>query len=180
MLNIRPVVSTAALLFTVAATLGFMFPALAQDAATGGDQEGPDSEVRRYKDWAVECRQPEAADTKRCVMFQRQVLDNGRTLLVMTVRRLPNADEPVAILQLPLGVLLEPGVTVAVDDGEPTTLRYRLCNNGGCIATFELRDELKTALMKGQTAKIVLVTGDQKQLTVDVSLSGFTAALNTL
>jgi len=151
-----------------------------QDTQQGGAGDSPDSEVTRYEDWGVECRQPPSAETKRCIMFQRQVLDNGRTLLVLTVRKAPDDKPPLAILQLPLGVLLEPGVSLSVDGGEPRKLSYRLCDLGCCIVTFLLREDLENAFRQGQTARVELVTAEQKKVNVDVSLNGFTAAFNAL
>lgn len=113
-------------------------------------------------------------------MFQRQVLDNGRTLLLMTVRNTADNPDPMAMLQLPLGVLLQPGVSISVDDGEPRELSYTLCNNDGCLAVFPLDDGMKEALVKGITARVVLITADRREIAVDVSLSGFSAALNAL
>lgn len=162
------------------ATLALALTAPAQDDSQSPGQERPDSEVKRYQDWAVECRQPQSTGEEVCIMFQRQVLDNGRTLLLMTVRQTAEHPEPLAILQLPLGVLLQPGVSISVDNGEPRELAYTLCNNDGCVALFPLDGGMKEALMKGMEAQVVLTTADGREVTVDVSLSGFSAALNAL
>ncbi|HSH43506.1 MAG TPA: invasion associated locus B family protein [Arenicellales bacterium] len=154
--------------------------AAAQDEPQGAAGDAPDSEITRFEDWGVECRQPPSEETKRCIMFQRQVLEDGRTLLVLTVRKAPDDRPPLAILQLPLGVLLEPGVSLSVDGGEPRELRYRLCDEGGCIVTFLLDEALQNAFRQGQNARVVVVTADQRRVNVDVSLSGFTAAFNAL
>lgn len=171
---------TAASKLALAAALALASTASAQDEPPGPDGEGADSEVTRYRDWAVECRQPQSAGPEVCLMFQRQVLDNGRTLLLMTVRKTADNPDPMAMLQLPLGVLLQPGVSISVDDGEPRELSYTLCNNDGCLAVFPLDDGMKEALVKGITARVVLITADRRELPVEVSLSGFSAALNAL
>lgn len=173
-MRIHPAGLKAAVILLLMASMALAPASAAQDESQGS--EGPDSEVKRYRDWAVECRQ--AAEL--CVMFQRQVLDNGRTLLLMTVRKTTEHPEPVAILQLPLGVLLQPGVSITVDGGEPRELSYTLCNNDGCVAVFPLDGGMKEALKQGMTASVVLTTADNREITVDVSLSGFSAALNTL
>ncbi len=153
--------------------------ALAQDDSQQPAQQLPDSELKRFKDWAVECQQSEAA-SKTCVMFQRQVLENGRTLLTLSIRKAPDNDAPQAVLQLPLGVLLDPGVLFSVDGGEPHSFSYRLCNVNGCLVHFPLDERLRSELAKGERAEIVLTTTEQEKLNVGVSLSGFSAALSAL
>lgn len=140
----------------------------------------PDSQVQQFEDWAVECRDPGGVQAKDCVMFQRQTLKDGRTLLLMSVQRSAAGGEPFVVLQLPLGVLLGPGVTITVDDSEPRVMAYRLCNQNGCMVTFPLEGEAKSAFMKGETARVEMTTGDGKSLEVDVSLMGFSAALDSL
>lgn len=164
----------------VATSLVLSSTALAQTGLEGAVQELPDSEVRQYKDWAVQCRQPESAGSKICVMFQRQVLEDGRTLLVTTVRKTADETDSVATLQLPLGVLLEPGVSISVDDGDTRVLPYRLCNTNGCLVTFALNEQMKTAFTKGEAAQVVVTAANEEPITVRISLNGFSAALNTL
>lgn len=142
--------------------------------------ELPDADVNRFEDWAVQCQQPESAESGVCVMFQRQVLDNGRTILMMTVRNVPDRPEPLVMLQVPLGVLLQPGLSFSVDGGEPVELDYALCNENGCITTFPLVERIEDALKKGLSADVVVTTADQQEVVVSVSLKGFTAALEAL
>lgn len=164
----------------IAMTLVMASAAQAQTDSDSTVGDLPDADVNRFEDWAVQCQQPESAESEVCVMFQRQVVDDGRTLLMMTVREAPNQPEPVVILQVPLGVLLPPGLSISVDDGEPLELPYSLCNNNGCIATFPLRDRMKAALKKGITADVVVTTANGQEAVIDVSLKGFTAALESL
>jgi len=142
--------------------------------------ELPDADVEKFQDWAVQCQQPESAGSEVCVMFQRQVLDDGRTVLLMTVREAPQQPEPVVILQVPLGVLLQPGLLLSVDDGEPMELAYALCNGNGCITSFPLAGRMKDALKKGLTAEVVVTRADGREVVISVSLKGFTAALEAL
>lgn len=162
--------------------MGLLLASAAQAQTDSGSTVGdlPDADVNRFEDWAVQCQQPESADSEICVMFQRQVLDNGRTILMMTVRNDPNRPEPMVMLQVPLGVLLQPGLSISVDDGEPVELDYALCNENGCITTFPLVDRIQDALKKGLAADVVIITADQQEVVVSVSLKGFTAALEAL
>ncbi len=177
-MRIHPPGSSAAAILLLVAVLVLAPASWAQDESQS--PEGADSEVQRHQDWAVECRPAPESEAELCVMFQRQVLEDGRTLLLMTVRRTTEHPEPVAILQLPLGVLLQPGVSISVDGGEPRELSYTLCNNDGCIAVFPLDGGMKEALKQGMTAEVLVVTADNREVTVDVSLSGFSAALDAL
>jgi len=173
-------VAKAAARLCVAITLMLASTAQAQTDSGSTVGELPDADVSRFEDWAIQCQQPEGADSEVCVMFQRQVLEDGRTLLLMTVREAPNQPQPVAMLQVPLGVLLQPGLSITVDDGEPLELGYSICNNNGCIASFPLRDRIREALKRGINADVVVATANGQEIVISVSLKGFTAALEAL
>lgn len=173
-------ITKGALRLFVAMSLVVASTAQAQTDTGSRVGELPDADASRFEDWAIQCRQPEAAESEVCVMFQRQVLDDDRTVLMMTVRNVPNQPEPVAMLQVPLGVLLQPGLSLSVDEDEALDLRYSLCDNNGCIATFPLAGRIKDALKKGLTADVVVTTADGREIVIGVSLKGFTAALEAL
>ena len=81
---------------------------------------------------------------------------------------------------MPLGVLLPPGIAISIDGGEPERLPIRHCEPGGCLAPFELEDGILRQLRSGTELQVMAYGIDEQQVSIPVSLMGFTAALNAL
>ena len=94
----------------------------------------------------------------------------------MTGRSSPASAEIVA----PLGVLLPAGIRVQVDGGQVRGTAFRLCIQVGCIAQDVMSEKFINDMKKGTTAKMLLVLPPQREVSVNISLSGFTKAFNSL
>ena len=81
---------------------------------------------------------------------------------------------------LPLGVSLPGGVSITVDDGQPVRLRYERCDGAGCVAPLALGQELIAALKGGRWARVAFFDPSGQEISVPVSLLGFTAGFNAL
>jgi len=159
-----------------AATLLHAGPALGQSVQQS--EEVPE-DVQTFQDWRVQCESPEGAPQERCYMYQNLVMrESGqRVLLVGVVRDAQNA---AAIFTAPLGVLLPPGVTIQVDDGDEMRVPFQQCGRQGCVARLRLGDELLSAMRAGLEAQVTIYRADQQPVSLPVSLKGFTAAYTAL
>src|SRR5262249_23547479 len=52
---------------------------------------------------------------------------------------------------LPLGMSLQAGTRVTIDNGQPLTGPYVICLPNGCMAEYEASDELVTKMKSGQS-----------------------------
>ena len=82
----------------------------------------------------------------------------------------------------PLGTLLPSGVVLQVDGGERRQYPFAWCSQVGCFARFGLDEPGIAGMKRGNGGKITLVSvGKPEQpVTLDLSLTGFTAAYDAL
>jgi len=149
-------------------------------AASGGLLAAA-TDAQTFKDWRVRCEKPEGADEERCFLFQNVMLKKGKQqLLNIAVGYLQNMEHPVAVLTLPLGISLPPGVEFKVDGGEPMPLQVEHCLDRGCRVLLGLDDKLLAILKAGSQAQVTFYDGARRPIGVPVSLMGFTAGFNAL
>ncbi len=164
-----------ALAGSLLAVLGSLFAAPSYAAVKKG---------QHFEDWTVGCEKPPGEKTERCFIYQTVVnKKSNQPVLQMAVGYLPgkakNDDRPAALLTLPLGVALPPGVGFKIDDGKMIRLQFERCVPTGCIAGFPLNNDLLGKLKKGLKVE-VRVSDGQKVVTLPLSLKGFTAGFEAL
>ncbi len=77
---------------------------------------------------------------------------------------------------LPLGMAIQPGTRVIVDNGQPMTGPYVNCLSYGCVADYEATGELIDKLKKGQQLVIQAVNGAGQPISLVVPLADFAKA----
>ncbi|MEM8793511.1 MAG: invasion associated locus B family protein [Pseudomonadota bacterium] len=157
---------------------GFLLAASAGAAAFAQDQEVRET----HGSWEVIC----ISGTENCTMQQIGKSAQGEDALLVRISKvdaqaqdgtkIPASAEIVA----PLGVILPAGVRVQVDGGQVRGTRYGVCIQIGCIAQDVISQEFLDDMKKGTTAKMTLVLPPNREVGVNISLSGFTKAFNSL
>lgn len=168
---------------------GLAAPVLAQVGPPAPEglpkEERVKPEVSQFKDWLVQCLKPEG-QLKRCIMVQHILAKNvegvaeNTPIAGLEVGYLPSADKPILKVGVPLGVLLPQGLAIHVDDEPTMRAPFQQCTEGGCQAFFPMNEELVTALQGGKKGKIIFQDAAKQNISIPVSLNGFTAAYNKL
>ncbi|TYO89628.1 invasion associated locus B family protein [Oceanicella actignis] len=139
-------------------------------------------EVARHGDWRVVC----VPEGKPCVMLQDGFNAQGQKIMQVRIRKIPpqqtQAGTVEAAMQVavPLGVLLPAGVRIQIDRDKPLVAGYTICDRGGCILQQPAPNRLIAAMKKGAKATFTIVAPPNREIPVDISLTGFTAAWNAL
>ncbi len=145
--------------------------------ASAADTEEP----RVFRDWKLQCKQPEEAYQKFCQLTQNIVLrENKQPLLHVALGYIPEQRQPGIILTLPLGISLPPGIVLQVDDGEPQRMPIEHCVRGGCRVYLTVDQTLLAAFKAGIEAQVTFHDISRQPVGVPVSLRGFTAGFNAL
>jgi invasion protein IalB len=145
-------------------------------------QSAAEEKTKSFKDWGYKCEKPQGADKKICFIFQRITSkEDDKRIADATIAYLPKMDKPVMVITLPLGVFLPAGIQLKIDDGkEEARAPYVQCIQDGCQTRLQMSKELITKMKAGKRLIISFLTPQQKQLAFPISLSGFTAAINSL
>ncbi len=161
---------------------------LLSSPSTGWAEEDP--RVRRVGDWEILCDESMSPQgglsgaplktASRCKAVQRlTVEETDETVFVITV--LPGEKaEPVAIVSVPLGGYLVPGVEFTVDGRKPYKLLIETCTAAGCHAGFPLSGRVDKDMRAGKVASFRIWSAKSKSADVHVSLNGFADAMAQL
>ncbi|WP_299729122.1 invasion associated locus B family protein [uncultured Tateyamaria sp.] len=123
-------------------------------------------------DWQAIC------DDQGCRLAQSLVLAQSETTVLMA--RVFDSATPTLVLTVPLGSFLKPGLLMAIDDGAPRAFAFEICDEFGCHAGVPLDDGLLRDLKRGLKAEIAFVDGTQEQVSLSLSLVGFTNGMQRL
>lgn len=164
------------LLMLLAATMVAFVGVGTAQGATDGD---------KFKEWTMRCEAPpeaaQGAGQQICHIFQIAKDDeSGRDLVHVAIGYRGDRPEPLAIISVPLGIFLPPGVALQIDQGNPVRAPYEVCDPDACRAGFPLTGEMISNLKNGLSLQVTLENALGQKKSLPVSLSGFTAGLNAL
>jgi invasion protein IalB len=161
-------------------------PAPAAPAAQPQQAAAPGGTVVQVKpepsqsDWTKVCGKDQAQNAEVCYTTRDFVSDQGQPVLAVAVYDAKGAQsQKVVRFLMPLGLLLQPGVRFAVDQGQPTPGRYAICFPNGCFAEAPgLKDDLVNAMKKGTTLNVSVQNQAMREVTFAVPLAGFGKAFD--
>ena len=109
-----------------------------------------------------------------CIMRQ-VVLANGQFLGSFLLRDDPGQESRLlAVAAVPLGVLLPFGLTWQIDGAKPVRVPYMLCDPTSCATQLVINEQYVNSLKKGNSLKLTAKNRKNEDLTIEISLSGFT------
>ncbi len=144
----------------------------ADKAAAGG--------VKTESLWTVRCQE---SDKKRehCEVFQRLIVkETGARVAEFAIGFPEDKNVARGVIVLPLGMLLQSGVEMKIDEGKPFAFKIRYCTQAGCFAYVNLDKALLDLMRNGTAAHFQFKAADGKDLTLQMPLSGFGKALKEI
>ncbi len=154
----------------------------AEGEAAEAPPQGEVMEVIRetFGDWQVRC----APEGNECFMYQLAMDTEDNPVAEVSILKLPEeaeADAGVTVVT-PLGTLLPQGVVVQIDTGEQRQYPFAWCSQVGCFARFGLARPAIDTMKRGKGGKLTLhaVAAPEQPVTLALSLTGFTAAYDSL
>lgn len=140
------------------------------------------SEPKVFKDWALHCEQlPENAPFEGCYIVQNIINNESQKLTMQFAVGLLKADrKPVAMITLPLGIRLPPGVAMQIDQNQPARIPVEICLPVGCRVQFLMSPEHIAAFKAGANGQLIYQDAIGRSRPLPFSLSGFTAAFAAL
>ena len=139
------------------------------------------SNGQKFNAWTARCEVNKETKQSACFLFQNLLLKKEqRPLLHVAVGYLNGTEQPVAIFTVPLGVSLPGGLNVTIDEGKALRVRFERCDETGCLAPLSLSAAVIASLKGGRWARVAFFDPNRREVSVPVSLLGFTAGLKSL
>jgi len=127
------------------------------------------------QNWLKVC-DPLPDGQEACIMRQ-VVLANGQFLGSFLLRDDPGQESRLlAVAAVPLGVLLPFGLTWQIDGAKPIRVPYMLCDPTSCATQLVINEQYVNSLKKGNALKLTAKNRQNQDLTIEITLAGFTAA----
>jgi invasion protein IalB len=111
-----------------------------------------------------------------CSVEQSAVLKTGQIVVQFRVVIPSPSKPPVMLVQLPLGILLQPGLRLKVDDGKVFSFAVQTCEQRGCVVTAPLPPELLALMKSGKTLSVSFTSVANETADVPLQLSEFAGA----
>lgn len=141
--------------------------AMAQDATQQPERKPEDN-------WLKVCDKLSSGELA-CIVRQ-VVFQGGNKIGAFTLRDDPSGkNRYLAIAEMPLAVLLPFGLTWQVDNTKPIRMPFVTCDPTKCTGQLVVNEAFIGALKRGAKLKLSAKNRANKDLVVDVNLSGFTA-----
>ncbi|SEQ61061.1 Invasion protein IalB, involved in pathogenesis [Devosia sp. YR412] len=147
----------------------------AAEAPAAGTPAAPADNSAGNQNWLKVC-DPLPDGQKACIMRQ-VVLANGQFLGSFLLRDDPGQESRLlAVAAVPLGVLLPFGLTWQIDGAKPIRVPYMLCDPTSCATQLVINEQYVNSLKKGGVLKLTAKNRQNQDLTIDITLAGFTSA----
>lgn len=134
-----------------------------------------------HGDWQVRCA---ADDPKNCFLYQLGRDENNNPIAEFNLVQLRNEGKAVAGITIvtPLGTNLGAGLQWRIDSSQSRRYPYSWCAQVGCFARFGMTNEQISAMKRGAVGNLALaaIQNPDKEVKLTISLTGFTAAYDTL
>lgn len=140
--------------------------------------QASDRDGEKFGNWTVKCEESHGKVQGGCFIFQNLVLrEGGQRVLQFAVGYVSTSEVPIALLSLPLGISLPPGVTIRIGDAPPTRVIVERCDPNGCRAGLKLDEALLAELQQGKQLIVTFHDAERRPIEVPLSLDGFEAGL---
>jgi invasion protein IalB len=132
-------------------------------------------------DWTKVCGKDPSNNSEICYTTRDFVSDQGQPVMAVAVYEAKGGQQVQRVVRflLPLGLMLQPGIRFAVDQGQPTPGRYALCFPNGCFAEATgVSNDLVNAMKRGTSLNVSVQNQVAREVTFAVPLTGFGKAFD--
>jgi invasion protein IalB len=131
--------------------------------------------------WVARCSSASRDAPLECAIEQTAVLTKTGQLIVLFNIRVPSdTRQPIATIQLPLGLNLPAGAKLQVDDGKVTELQIQTCEQRGCYANGPIAADLLAAMKSGKQLKVSFQNLGKETITIPMPIADFAAAYDKI
>lgn len=138
-------------------------------------------DLRKFGQWTARCEMTRGKVEGGCFLYQNLILrEGGQRVLQFAAGYAEASATPIALVSLPLGISLPPGVWLRVDDGERAQVMVERCEPAGCRAGLPLGPALLEQMRTGKRLTVTFHDSERKPIDMPLPLEGFKAGLAAL
>jgi invasion protein IalB len=150
-------------------------PAAPAAAPADPQQQGEPQLI--FSPWTKFCLKGQEAGAKQvCFTGKDGRIESGMPVVAAVIIEPEGEPKKVLRVTLPLGMSIQPGTRVIVDQGQPMTGPYVICFQNGCMADYEASGELIGKLKKGQGLVVQGINGAGQPISLVLPLGDFSKA----
>jgi invasion protein IalB len=124
-----------------------------------------------YAPWTKFCLKGQDANAKQvCFIGKDGRIESGQPVVAAVVIEPEGEPKKILRITLPLGMQLQHGTRIIVDNNPPVQGPYVICLQNGCMSDYEATPELIANMKKGQNLVIQAINANGAPLTLPLPL----------
>ncbi len=134
-----------------------------------------------FEAWQIQCETPTGSTVELCALVQNvAAIDRPNVELRVTIVRTLDGGAHILRVAVPLGVLLDGGLGLRVDDTDVGTADFARCIPSGCYVEMIMDEGLIQTLASGTTAWFVIFQTPDEGIGIPIDLPGFSEGFAAL
>jgi invasion protein IalB len=130
-----------------------------------------------FSPWTKFCLKGQEATAKQvCFTGKDGRVESGMPVVAAVLIEPEGENKKILRVTLPLGMSIQPGTRVIVDQGQPMTGPYVICFQNGCMADYEASLELVGKFKRGQRLVVQGINGSGQPISLELPLNDFAKA----
>ncbi len=154
-------------------------PAPAQQPAAepqNGQAQQQAQPTLMYSPWMKVCGKGQDTNNKQvCVLTKDGRLENGMPVAVVQLFE-PEGQPKMMRITVPLGMQLQHGTRVIIDQGQPVNEPYKICFPIGCVSDYPVSDDMIKQMKKGKTLTLQAINMQGTPISLPLPLTDFAKA----
>jgi invasion protein IalB len=156
-------------------------PAQPAPAQNGGAPAvaGQDSQPQlMYSPWIKICNKNETDPNAKqvCVTAKDGRLENGMPVAAVALIEPQGEAKKLMRVTVPLGMQLQHGTRLIIDQEQPATAPYFMCFPNGCMADYEASADMVGKMKKGKTLTVQAINMQGQAISLPLPLNDFAKA----
>ena len=126
--------------------------------------------------WAKLCNTDPSTKKDICLVIQEIRADTGQFIASATIRTISGDNKVSFIAAVPVGMLIQPGLRLQIDDGKQIEVKYGICFQNACYGELDVDDAFVQSLKSGSKLTLMTLNQQAKPVNFPMTLAGFTKA----
>ena len=126
--------------------------------------------------WTKVCGTEQSVNKQICMTSQDFTAETGQPLASAAIRELQDDPTKKFIVSVPIGMLVQPGTRVVIDQQPPLALKYEICFPNGCFASMDVNADFVAKLKKAQMITIQALQMGGRTLNFQIPAKDFAKA----